>query len=240
MDALLPHLLEDPDGVGNAGLQGVIGVHQQNAGVGVELCILPEGRKLIGEGHDPAVGMGSHDRHVEHLATEHVGGADAACDHCCPGAIDACVRSLGPAESEFHDPVSLGRIDHSGCLGGNEGLMVQHVEKGCLDQLGLHDGRLDLHHRLPGEHNGALGNGIDVSREAEVSQIVQKIIVEHMKRGQIVDLFLSKVEIFDILDDLFQSAADGKAVSVRISSEKGVKDHVGIRRFVLEIALHHG
>ena len=48
-------------------------------------------------------------------------------DHGRPGSVDACVRSLGPAETKFHDSVASGRMDDAGGLGGDEALVVDDV-----------------------------------------------------------------------------------------------------------------
>ena len=73
------------------------------------------------------MGVGPLHWYVEHLAAEHVGGADTAGDHGRPGSVDACVRSLGPAETKFHDSVASGRMDDAGGLGGDEALVVDDV-----------------------------------------------------------------------------------------------------------------
>ena len=107
--------------------------------------------------------MGSLDRYVEHLAGQHVGGADAAADHGGAGTVDTGVRTLGTAQAELHDAVALGCVNDAGRLGGDQALVVDDVQDGGLHQLRLHDGRDDLDQRLPGEDDGSFGNGVDVA-----------------------------------------------------------------------------
>ena len=199
----LPHFPENPYGVGDAGIQHVVGVHQQDAGVGIQVGVGLKGGVLVGEAHDPAVGVGALHRRAEHLAGQHIGGPDAASDHGGPGAVNPRVRSLGPPEAELHDAVALGRVDHPGRLGGDKALMVQDIEDSRFHQLGLHHGRDHLDQRFPGEDHRPFGYGIDISGKMEAPQIFEEIRLEDAQAPQIVDIVRGKVQVTDILNDLF-------------------------------------
>ncbi len=239
-DARLPHFREDPDGVGHPGFQGIVGIHQQDAGVRVHVRVGLEGGVLVRKAHDPAMGMGALHRHAEELPAEHVAGADAAADDSCPGPVGARVRPLGPAQAEFHDAVPSGGIADPGRLGGDQALMVDDVQDGGLHQLGLHDGGDDLDHRLPGEHDGALWNGIDIAGEPEGLQVLEKVRPEHAQGGQIVDVLLVEMQFLDVLDDLLQAGGDGVAAVAGVPTVEGVEDHGLVQVLVHEISLHHG
>ena len=81
--------------------------------------------------------------HVEETRGQYVGGADAAADDRGPGAQGSRVRPLGTAQAEFHDGVSFGGVNHPGCLGGNQTLMVDQIQKRRLHELRLDDGGAD-------------------------------------------------------------------------------------------------
>ena len=73
------------------------------------------------------MGVGAFDRNIKHLAAENIGGADASGNHCSAGTIDAGIRTLCAAQAKFHDTITLGCVDHAGCLGSNQGLVVDDV-----------------------------------------------------------------------------------------------------------------
>ena len=115
------------DGVGHAALEGIIGIHQKQATCGEHLRIFAESRQFVWEGHDPAVRMGTHHGDAVHLTGEHVAGAVATADDGGTSAIDACVRSLGTAQAEFHHHAAAGSLYHAAGLGGNQGLMIDDI-----------------------------------------------------------------------------------------------------------------
>ena len=144
MDALIPHLLKYADGIWHAGFEGVIGVHQERAGIGIEPGIFLEGGVLVLETHDPAVGVRSHDGDVKHLSGEDVGGSHASTDDGRARTIQSGVRSLCPPQAKLHDAVALRRVHDAGSLCGNQALVVDDVENRRFHELSLHDGSHDL------------------------------------------------------------------------------------------------
>jgi hypothetical protein len=59
-------------------------------------------------------------RDMEHLAAEDVACGNASGYHGCPCPVNASIRSLRPAESEFHDTVILCGADNAGGLCGDQ------------------------------------------------------------------------------------------------------------------------
>ena len=55
--AFVAQILECLDRVRDTGFEGVIGVSEQDAGVGIQIAVGLEGGQLIREAHDPAVGV---------------------------------------------------------------------------------------------------------------------------------------------------------------------------------------
>ena len=237
--ALLLHFLKYTDGIGHAGIQHVIGIHQQNAGVGVLFCVCLKRGVLVRETHDPAMGMGSFYGHVEHLTGQHIGSSDTAADHSGSGAVDPRVRALSAAQAEFHDSVPFGSIYHPGGLCGDQALVVQNVQQSCLNKLGLHNRGNDLHKRFPWEDYGPLRNGVDITCKMEAPQVFQEICVEDLQRFQVVDVIRGEVEVANIFDNLFKSGSNGVSSVTRIFSVKGIKNDYLVSR-VLKITLHHG
>ena len=136
----LQHLLEGTDGVGHAGAQYIVGVHQQGGIVGVELAVGLEGGVLVGEHLHPGVGHGAGGGGAVVLVGHGAGGGRAASDVGGPGAQDGSLRPLGPAGAELGHRTALRRPDDAVGLGSDEALVVQAQQHEGLDELGL-DGR---------------------------------------------------------------------------------------------------
>ena len=52
------------------------------------------------------------------------------------------------------------------------------------------------------------------------TQIVEKVLTENAESPQVIYIFVRKIQIFDVFDDLFQTGHDGVAVFYRILPEK--------------------
>ena len=239
MNPRVAHLFENADGIGNAGFQSVVCIYQKCAGVRVEPCVFFECSVFVLEAHDPAVGVGSQNRNVKHLSGQYIRCADASADHGSPGSVQSGVRSLSPAKAKFHDSVALGSVDHAGRLGGDQALMVDDVQDGCLHQLGLHDGGDDFDQGLLRKDHASLGDGVDISAEMEAAQILKKIFAENTQASQIIYIVIRKIQVLDIIDDLFQSCHDRVPALVGVVAEKHVEYDVLII-LGLEVSLHHG
>ena len=75
--------------------------------------------------------------------------------------------------------------------------------------------------------------------EAEVLQKGQEFLREHMLLTEILNVILRKTHILHILNDLLQSSEDSKAAPVRILAIEHIKNHLGLRVVVIEIAVGH-
>ena len=135
-----------------------------------------------------------------------------------------------PAGAELAHRPAVGGPDDAVGLGGDEGLVVQGEQQEGLDKLGL-DGRGSYgEDGLPREDGGALRHGPDVAGEAEVPQVVQKLLAEAALAPQEFDVLLGEAEILDIVDDLLQPRGDGEAAPVGHAAEEHVEiaDLVGV------------
>ena len=63
------------------------------------------------------------------------------------------------------------------------------------------------------------------------TQIVEKVLTENAESPQVIYIFVRKIQIFDVFDDLFQTGHDGVAVFYRILPGK---IHQRSRVFVLQ------
>ena len=237
---LLLHPLEGLNGIRHALLQGVIGVDEERAGGGIELCVGLEGLKLAVKAHDPAVGMGAHYRDIKQLAAEHVGGAGAAADDGRSCAVGSGIRSLGAAQAELHNRCALGRMDDAGGLCRDQTLVVDDAQDRGLHELCLHDGRHDFDEGLPREDQRPFRNAVHIPVELEVREVVQKVLIEDLQAPQVLDVLRGEVQLVQVFHQLLHAAHDGVAAPEGVVAEKRVKDDGLVLILVLEIALHHG
>ena len=178
-------------------------------------------------------------RYVKHLSSQNIAGADATADHGSARSVDAGVRSLGAAQTEFHDAIAFRCPYDAGSLCRDQALMIDDIQHRCLDQLRFHNRSHDLNQRLVWEYDGAFRNRVQVPGKMEAAQIFQKVGVEDTETAQVGDIVIGELQVLDIIDDLFQTGCDGVAASAGVVSIKDIEDN-GFVVVLFKIALHHG
>ena len=73
----------------------------------------------------------------------------------------------------------------------------------------------------------------------EAAQIMKKVFIKNLKASQIIYIFISKVQIFHVINNLSKARANGITIIARILSEEYIEDNDFIL-LLLIIALHHG
>ncbi len=118
--------------------------------------------------------------------------------------------------------------------------MVDAQKQIGLHELGL-DGRgPDGDDGLLGEDRGALGDGPDVAGKAEISEVGKKFLAEHLPAPEIGDVLLGKVQILNVVHDLFQSCGNGEAAAVGALAEEEIEVGNAVAIAAGEVALAHG
>ena len=166
------HLLKGADGVGNAGFEHVVGVHQQGGGVGIQLAVGLECGILVREHLYPGVGHGTAGRRTIDLVGQGAGSTGAPGNVGGPRAQNRGVGPLRPPGAEFADRAPAGGADDAVGLRGDEGLMIQREQEKGLDELGLDGRRPDGEEGLAGENGGTLRHRPNIAGEAEGLQIL--------------------------------------------------------------------
>ena len=117
--------------------------------------------------------------------------------------------------------------------------MIDGQQRECLNQLGLNGRSPDGNHRFSGEDGRSLWNCPNVAGEMEITKVVQKLLGEQLPFPEILNVFLIKMQIFNIVDQLVQPRADGKAALIRYRPEKHIKicDSILIPR--LKVSVSH-
>ena len=164
--------------MGNTAFQCIIGIYQKDARIGEQICIGAEGCQLIGETHYPAMRMGTLYGNIIQLACQHVACCHTAADDCRSCTDCTCIGALCAAQTKFQNGVALCCVYYTGSLCCNQALVVDNVQQCGFNQLCLNDGGLDTHQRLMREYDGSFGNGINLARKAEASQVVNEVLRE--------------------------------------------------------------
>lgn len=185
-------------------LDDVVGVHEENAVVGVDLRVVFEGVVLAVEHLHPAVGHRAHRGNAVVAVGDRAGGRRAAADVGRARAQDRRVVALGAAGAEFGDRPPLGGAAHAVGLGRHERLVVDGEQHHRLDHLRLDDRAAHHHDRLVGEHRRALPHRPDVAGEPEILQVGQERLAELSLAAQKLDVLLGEFQILDVLDQLLE------------------------------------
>ena len=135
-----------------------------------------------------------------------------------------------PGSSRPHHPVGFG---------GDQALVIDDVQQSGLNKLGFHDWRDDFDQRFLRENDCSFGNGIDITCKPKVFQIIKEIFLEKSGASQIINIFLFKMQVFDVINSLVKTAGNGIGTAARILAIKNIKDNMffGVS---FKVALHHG
>ena len=74
----------------------------------------------------------------------------------------------------------------------------------------------------------------------EAGKIFQEILIEDSESAQIIHIFLTEVQLFDIFYQLFNTAHDRITAAKGIVPEECVEDHGIVLFLILKVSLHHG
>ena len=233
------HLVKGADGVWDAGVERVVGVHQHDGVAGIKLAVGLEGVVLGVEHLHPGVGHRAERGHAVELVRDGAGRADAAADVGGACADDGGVRTLRPAGAKLqHRPAAGGTVDAVG-LRGDQALVIDGQQREGLDELRLDGGRAHNDHRLLREHGRPLRHGVNIAGEAEGAQIFQKFLAENALAAQVRNVLLVEVQILDIVDQLVEAGGNGVPASVRHRAEINVEIGNAILEPCFQVTIAH-
>jgi hypothetical protein len=115
---------------------------------------------------------------------------------------------------------------------------VHEVDEARLHQLRLRQRRDDAQQRLVGEHDLALGHGIEVAGEAEPGERAQEGRREALLRLQPDDLVVAEGGVLQEVDRLLEAGGDQEVARQRQLAHEELEDG-GLRHAGLFVGLHH-
>ena len=243
--AALPELAADLDGVADA-VQGIVGVHEENAVARQGLGISREGLEFGVEGHDPTVGVRAGDGEAMDFGGEDAGSAGAAADKGCAAGGQSAVNALRAAQAKLDDGVAAGGQADAGGFGGDERLEVEEVEQRGFEELRLKNGALDAQERFVRENNGAFGDRVHVAGETQIAQeaeegrIEQRLAVSPWNRGEESEVGFGEMEVAEVFDGGGQAGGNGEPASEGGLAKREVEDSLFVGRARLPVGAGHG
>ena len=149
------------------------------------------------------------------------------------------VCPLCAAGAELKHRAAARGADNAVGLRRDQALVVDGQERERLNELRLDSGGTDDDERLLRKDGRPLRDGVDIAREAEILQIVQKLLAEEVPAAEIGDVLLGEVQVLDIVDQLLQTRRDGKAAAVWHLAEKDIKIGDAVLVAGLEVTIAH-
>ena len=246
---------KDANGVGDAALQRVDRIDQQQAVVGIQFGVSAERAQFaLAQRHENlhhAVGVRALGRIAQRVrdadVRREVGAADER--RARPGIRAIALRA---PHAELQQQLAATAFVDARRLGGDERLIVEMIEQRAFEDL-RHRQR-PLHHgqRHVGMHDAAFGNG--AQREgvevAVGAQPVEKVVVEDALArrtalaAQILDVFVAEARGLHPLQQRFEPGVDAVPGLVRavigIAAEEVLELHDGFVQALAEVQLRHG
>ena len=221
-------------------MQRIVGVHEQQAARREQLRVFAERFQLRRERHHPAVRVRAHDRNIVHLAGQHVARSVAAADDRGARAVNAGVRSLRAAKTEFHHDAALRRLNDAAGFRGDQRLVIDDRKQRGFHQLRFKNRRDHAHQRLAREHDRALRNRLHVAVEFERSQLREKILVEKVLTAQVFDVVVAEMQVVEVIQQLFHARHDRVMRRFGLAAIEHIERRNLVAHSAFVIAVHHG
>ena len=171
--------------------------------------------------------------------SQHAGCTLAAADIGCARSVDRAVISLRTARAELEHCAALRRAGDAAGLGGDQRLVVDGEQHHGLHELRLDHRPGDSHQRLAGEHGRAFRHGPYVAFELEMAQVVEECLGKAAAAAQVGNILLGEVQVFKIVDQLFDACHDRVAAAIRHAAEEHIEIRAAVRYPFFEIAVRH-
>lgn len=236
----LKHLMRDADGIRDARVDDIVRVDEQDRRIRIRHRVLFEGLVLVAIEHDPAVRHRARDRDAEHLAGRARRRADDAADVGSARAVRRRIHIVGAARTEVRDGAARRRLADAARLRRNERLVVNLCEDGRLHELRVNERCDDRQDRLIRIHDRALRQRVDIALEAEILEISEELLREHVLLAEVLDILVRERHVLHILDDLLEPSENGKATLIRILAVEDIERHLDVLVVVLEVTIGHG
>ena len=164
----------------------------------------------------------------------------ASTDVCSSGAKYRCIAALCPTGAKLHNLSAFCRTNDAICLRRNQTLMIDGQQNKGFNQLSFNSRSPNCHNRLLGENRCTFRNSPDITGKPKILEIFKKILGENIAATKIFNIFSGKMEIPNIIDDLFKTRCNCKAAVIRASTEEYIKVANSVLITVLKISITHG
>ena len=210
-------------------LHRIVGIHQQDAVVGLGGRVGGEGFGLVRKGHHPAVGVGTTHGDAVVAPRPDVRRGVAAPNVSRPAGRQPTVDALRAPQPEFQHRILPGGGLDAGGLRGDEGAEVDDGQQRRLQQLRLDQRCLDAQQRHVRKDHLPLRQRVDGARKLHPLQVVQerlpeqRLTVSSLEPTQILNVLHSKPKVLDQVDHQRQSGSQRELTPERRLAVEKVK-----------------
>ena len=150
----------------------------------------------------------SEHRNAEARVSEHRGRAGEAGQVARARGVERRLAAVRAAHAEIHQRFARRREHATRRLRRNRRLEVEQVHEPALDELRLGQRRRHAQQRLVAERRGALGNGMQIAREPQRSEPLEKRLAEEPRRAQLREILAREMQVAQIVDGLLEPGRD--------------------------------
>ena len=171
---------------------------------------------------------------------------NSACSTCTAADISSpctghcTVNTLSTTGTEFQHSAAFRGAANAVCLGGDKTLVVELQQQIGLNELGLNGGSTDNNGGLHREDGSSFGDSPYITCKFEVCKIIEETLREKISASQIFYIFCLKMQILDIVDDLFQTGTDSVSTFIGNAAVEDIKIAHGILHIFCKITIAHG
>ena len=147
------------------------------------------------------------------------------------GPVNSDRCTVGSSGSELHNRPSLRRSYNSVRLRCNQTLMIDNQKNHRFYKLRLNHRSSDRENRFMRKNRRTFRHCPNITGKPKVSEVFQKFFAENTFPSEKFYIFFRKLQIFKVIDNLFDPCHNGVAASVRDLSE----EHIEICDILLHI-----
>ncbi len=192
------------------------------------------------------MGVRAADGNLEQPAGQHVAGRRAAADVGRAAGRDAAVDALCSSQPELQHRLAGGGLADACRLGRDQRLKVYQRQQGRLQELALQQRTAHPQQRLVREADGSFGQGVDIAREPQAAEVIEKrrleerFVIGSVEGRQKCHVLRRETELPAVVDHAGQSAGNAEAARKRMLAERELKDGFVGQPARLPVAIGHG
>ena len=179
-------------------------------------------------------------RNAKHLSGQNIARRLTAANNRSTRTVDACIRSLRTAKTEFENAVSSSRLNNTGSFGRNQRLVIDNIEQCSFKKLCFHNWRNDADNRFSGKNDRTFRNSQNFAGESKSRELFKKSVIKDFQTPQIGDVIGGKMEVLYIVNRLLKTCRNGISGHITLLAIENIKAGAIFFHAETQITIHHG